>query len=108
EGILKLQTKIDAMQPRLMSQINQNDQQLTQRLERLESHAKSMCAYLESKITSHVDELIQKLRLKMHQELSVKTGTAAPVTRVHSIPVQARPTVEVDLYVRSESKQTAA
>ncbi len=108
EGLLKLQNKINIMQPRLMAQINQNDQQLTQRLERLESHAMSMCSYLESKLTAHVDELIQNLRLKLHQELSTTTGAAAPLIRTEPMPVQARPTVEVDLYVRNQPKSSAA
>ena len=64
-----------------------------------------MCSYLENKLSAHVDELIQRLRLKLQQELA---NTGGGAIKPPQQPSGERPTVEVDLYVARPAKPAAA
>ncbi|MBC7784247.1 MAG: hypothetical protein H7144_10435 [Burkholderiales bacterium] len=107
-GEESMRARIEAVRPRLDAELTQADQHLTHRMERLEAHAASMCSYLEAKLTSHVDELIQRLRMKLQQELAATTGNTAPAARHEAAPSPIRPSLEVDLYVNRVQQPAAA
>lgn len=94
-GEAKLQARLDYVQPRVEQQIADADRRLMDRMQRMEQHAEAMSSYLEQKLTSQVDELIHRLRLKLQQEIAAVSGAQAPVTRVTHPDAPQRPRVEV-------------
>lgn len=94
-GADKLQSRLDAMPGRMQQQTSDAEHHLADRLERLEQHATAMSSYLEEKLTSHVDQLIARLRLKLQREISEVTGTPQPVARNEPANEPKRPSVEV-------------
>jgi hypothetical protein len=102
-GEAKLQSRLDAFHPRVEQQIADTDRQLAERMKRMEQHAEAMSAYLEQKLTSQVDELIHRLRLKLQHEIAVVSGASAPVTRITHPDAPARPRVEVEVFVNKNA-----
>lgn len=94
-GEAKLVSRLDFVQPRVEERIAEMDRQIMDRMQRMEQHAEAMSAYLEQKLTSQVDELIHRLRLKLQHEIAAVSGAPAPVTRITHPDAPARPKVEV-------------
>jgi len=93
-----------AIAPQLTEQLDAADDQVVQRLARLESHAGAMSGYLEQKLTARVEELIQRLRLRLHHEVSSVTGIPVPEQRTEAAASPDRPSLEVELFVNQTSR----
>jgi hypothetical protein len=97
-GESRLQKRLDTVWSGLESQLQSGEHQLAERLRQMETHAGSMVAYLEQKLSAQVDDLIHRLRLKLQQ--AIAEAAAAPVPPVRSEPsaVPSRP-VELEVFV---------
>jgi hypothetical protein len=96
--------RASAIAPQVIEQLDAADEQVVQRLARLEAHAGTMSAYLEQKLTARVEELIQRLRLRLHHEVSAVTGIPVPEQRTETPVVADRPNLEVELFVNQTSR----
>lgn len=100
----ELVARIDAYPQRLDRQLADAEALLMDRLARTERHALDMTTYLENKLTTRVDELVARLRLKLQQELNQAAGTPTPEPRpaVAAGPMAIdRPTLEASVFVQN-------
>jgi hypothetical protein len=99
----ELVAKIDAYPSRLDRQLADAEAMLMDRLARTEKHASDMTAYLENKLTSRVDELVARLRLKLQAELNQVAGTPLPESRSTAPSAMQiaddRPSLQATLFV---------
>ncbi len=106
-GESRLHKRLDTVWSGLESQLQSGERQLAERLRQMETHAGSMVAYLEQKLSAQVDDLIHRLRLKLQQSIAETNDSPVPPARSEPSSAPTRP-VELEVFVNRTLRGTDA